>query len=215
MSLDTFNYNTYWNERPFAIRKRLMEREEIFSNWITPGSTVLDVAAGNSLLPSHLKKNRNCVVTAFDIAPHVVAAQQQEGVTAKVNDLTANPLVIEGNFDYIIASEILEHLALPEQVIPVLKKHAKYLIISVPNSAFYKFRLQLLRGNFIKQWNAHPSEHLRFWSHNEFIHWLKAGGLEVVETCASNGLDIGPIKLYRYFPNLFGHQMCYLCKVSE
>ena len=69
-----------------------------------------------------------------------------------------------------------------------------------------------LGGRFMRQWIAHPSEHLRFWSHKDFLEWLDALGLCVIETKASNGLDVGPIKIYRWFPNLFGHQMVYLCK---
>lgn len=109
-------------------------------------------------------------------------------------------------------SEILEHLPMPEDIMGKIVERAEFLVISVPNSAFYRFRLQLLFGKFFKQWANHPSEHLRFWSHKDFLDWLSALDFEVVKTEASNGLDIGPIKLFKYFPNLFGHQICYLVK---
>jgi len=53
-------------------------------------------------------------------------------------------------------------VVMPEDVIKKMSKISKFLVITIPNSAFYRFRLQLLFGRFLKQWVLHPSEHLRF-----------------------------------------------------
>ncbi len=207
-----FNYEVYWEARDVVIRERLRDREEIFLKWIAAGSTVLDVAAGNSLLPQILKERKNCRVTIHDISQKVIEKQKAQGISAETTDLASEAFRLTQDYDYVILSEILEHLTLPEKLIKKIAPRAKFLVISVPNSAFYRFRLQLLGGRFLKQWAAHPSEHLRFWSHKDFMEWLDALGIEVIETKASNGFDIGSLKMYRWFPNLFGHQMAYLCK---
>ncbi len=212
IKLSEFNYESYWETRDVAIRKNLRDREEIFLKWIAGGSIVLDVAAGNSLLPRVLKEKKNCRVAVYDISKKAVESQKGQGVLAEVADLSSDAFHLEQDYDYVILSEILEHLPFPENLIKKIAPHAKFLVISVPNSAFYRFRLQLLGGRFLKQWAAHPSEHLRFWSHKDFMEWLDALGIEVIETKASNGFDIGSLKMYRWFPNLFGHQMAYLCK---
>lgn len=215
VQLTDFDYDAYWRTRDVAIRKKLLDREEIFFDWIAQGSCVLDVAAGNSFLPRVLKEKKQCTVTICDISEKVIAAQAAHGLDARKINLSDTSFCLESDYDYVILSEILEHLPFPENVIAKISSHARFLVISVPNSAFYKFRLQLLKGRFLKQWAAHPSEHLRFWSHKDFLEWLYALGLCVIETKASNGLDIGLAKFYKIFPNLFGHQMVYLCKKNE
>lgn len=212
MPLADFDYDAYWSARDVAIRKRLHDREEIFFDWIAPGSRVLDAAAGNSFLPRVLKEKKQCAMTIYDISEKVIAAQAAHGLDARKINLSDGSFHLKSNYDYVILSEILEHLPFPEKVVAKIAPHTQFLIISVPNSAFYKFRLQLLGGRFFKQWAAHPSEHLRFWSHKDFLEWLDALGLHVIKTKASNGFDIGSLKVYRLFPNLFGHQMVYLCK---
>ena len=175
---------------------------------------MLDIAVGNSGLLSSLKKNKMCDVYAFDISQKVVDAQNEEGIIAEKRDISVDDFNNIRKCDFLILSEILEHLPLPEMLMKKLSNKADFFLVSVPNSAFYKFRLQLLFGRFLKQWVFHPSEHLRFWSHCDFLEWVDSMGFDVVKYEASNGLDIGPFKLYKYMPNLFGHQICYLLKTK-
>ena len=210
-----FDYKVYWKKRDVKIRQRLLEREKIFFDWIKPKTKVLDIAAGNSGLLSSLKKDKACDVRAFDISQEVVDAQNQSGVVAEKRDLSLNNFNIADTYDALILSEILEHLPLPESLMKKISSKSKFFLVSIPNSAFYKFRLQLLLGRFLKQWIFHPSEHLRFWSHCDFLDWVDSMGFDVVKFEASNGLDIGPFKIYKYMPNLFGHQICYLLKAKN
>lgn len=213
-ALFDFDYKVYWKNRDVKIRQRLLEREEIFFDWIKPKIKVLDIAAGNSGLLSSLKKDKMCEVHAFDISQEVVDAQNEAGVIAEKRDISLDDFNVADTYDALILSEILEHLPLPEALMKKIASKAKFFLVSVPNSAFYKFRLQLLFGRFLKQWIFHPSEHLRFWSHYDFLDWVDAMGFDVVKCEASNGLDIGPFKFYKYMPNLFGHQICYLLKTK-
>ena len=212
ITLFDFDYKVYWKNRNVKIRQRLLEREEIFFDWIKPETKVLDIAAGNSGLLASLKKDKMCEVYAFDISQEIVDAQNKTGITAEKRNIALDDFNIADTYDVLILSEILEHLPLPEALMKKIKNKGKFFIISIPNSAFYKFRLQLLFGRFLKQWIFHPSEHLRFWSHRDFLDWSDSMGFDVVKCEASNGLDIGPFKFYKYMPNLFGHQICYLLK---
>ncbi|MEK7069498.1 MAG: class I SAM-dependent methyltransferase [Patescibacteria group bacterium] len=215
VDLKNFDYNVYWENRSVKIRQKLLEREGVFFDWIKPKTKVLDIAVGNSGLLSSLKKNKMCDVYAFDISQKVVDAQNEEGIIAEKRDISVDDFNNIRKCDFLILSEILEHLPLPEMLMNKLSDKADFFLISIPNSAFYKFRLSLLFGRFFKQWIFHPAEHLRFWSHHDFLSWAKAMGFEVVKHQASNGLDVGPLKLYKYMPNLFGHQICYLLKAKN
>lgn len=202
------DYDEYWQERGFEIRSKLFEREEIFFNWINKGSRVFDIGCGNSRLLYELKNQKNCHVKGLDICQQVIDNLDKIDIETRKADITLDNFSIKGNYDYIIISEVLEHVAQPEDLINKLKDQADYLLISIPNSAFYRYRLGLMfKGRFFTQWVVHPSEHLRFWSHKDFLEWLEAMGLEIIKFKASNGFWFKDL-----WPNMFGHQICYLVK---
>ncbi len=207
------DYNDYWRHRGIKLRKKLRAREKIFIDWVRPGTKVLDIACGDAPVLLELKNKKNCHVTGFDISELILNEQSKASVHTQKRDISSDDFILKENYDYIIMSEVLEHLVFPEKLIAKIKNKANYLIISIPNSAFYRYRLSLLfKGRFFTQWAYHPAEHLRFWSHTDFVDWLLAMGLKIVDVKASNGLTFGPIKLFNLNKNLFGYQICYLVK---
>ena len=205
------NYNDYWRKRGFELRDKLIERENIFFEWINRYSSVADIGCGNSRLLFELKNKKNCQVYGVDVSPLVIANLKKFGIKGEIKNIEADDFNLDGKFDYLILSEVLEHLQNPEDLILKLKKKAQYLLISIPNSAFYRYRFNLMfKGRFFTQWMFHPSEHLRYWSHKDFLDWLKALGLRPVKCRASNGFFLKNI-----FVNLFGHQICYLVENNE
>ncbi|MFH1551677.1 MAG: class I SAM-dependent methyltransferase [bacterium] len=202
------NYDDYWEKRGFKLRDKLLEREEIFFKWINPKSSVIDIGCGNSRLLFELKNKKACEVCGIDISHLVIDELNKIGINSKVSNIESDDFNIDKQFDYLIISEVLEHLRYPEDLILKLKKQAKYLLISIPNSAFYRYRFGLMfKGRFFTQWREHPSEHLRYWSHRDFLDWLNAMGFELIRYQSSNGFLFKDI-----FVNLFGHQICYLVK---
>jgi len=183
--INKLDYDEYWQERGFAMRGKLMEREEIFFSWVSPKSKVLDIGCGNSRLLLELKQKKACEAAGIDISPLVVENLEKNGIRGRIFDLAKDDLALEEKYDYIILSEILEHLSQPEDLIARLK------------------------GRFFTQWVSHPSEHLRFWSHLDFLDWLKSLNLELVKSYPSNGFWFK-----NFWPNLFGHQICYLAKTK-
>jgi len=206
----TIDYDGYWKDRGFSINKKLKEREVIMLEHISKGSRVLDIGCGNSLLPLKLKE-KGCTVSVADISSIVLAEFKKHGLGTLQLDLEkTETLKLASSYDYIILSEVLEHTRNPEEILLTLKPYTANFILTVPNSAFYRYRLHLLfTGRFLRQWVHHPSEHLRYWSHTDFLDWLQALGFSVSKSVASNGLDIFGLKFFQYFPNLFGHQICY------
>jgi len=199
-------YVDYWKNKGYQMRNKLMEREVIFLDWIKPNSKVLSIGCGNSRLLYELKKQKNCEVFGIDIDQSVIKGLQENNISGKTQDITKQDFNLENNYDYIIMSELLEHISLPEKLISKVKLHTNFLILSVPNSAFYRYRIGLLfKGRFFTQWAHHPAEHLRYWSHKDFLDWLKALNLKVKKIKPSNG----PF-LRNFWSNLFGHQICYL-----
>lgn len=209
--IQKIDYNEYWKNRGFQLRGKLMERELIFFNWIPDNVTVLNAGCGNSRLLLELKTKKNCICTAIDSSPLVAAGQHAAGIETRVANLEDDNFTLKEKYDFVILSEVLEHLRQPENLIAKIIPNAKYLILSIPNSAFYRYRLGLIfNGRFMTQWAQHPSEHLRYWSHIDFLDWLAAVGLEVAAFQSSNGFQLKNI-----WPNMFGHQICYLAKTKN
>lgn len=210
------DYDEYWRFRGFAIAKKLKPREKIILNLIPSDSSIADLSCGNSLLPVKMKERGNKVLVT-DISGLVINEYKKFGLEGKIINLEdINSIHFDKKFDYIILSEVLEHLRNPEEIIEKLKNYTEYFIITVPNSAAYQFRFGLMfRGRFFTQWVYHPAEHLRFWSHIDFLDWLKAMGLETKKNVVSEGFSFrGRLNwLPKIWKNFLGFRMIYLCKV--
>lgn len=215
-NLRGMDYDHYWKHRGWKIADSLKPREEIMLSLVQKESSVLDIGCGNSRLPLELK-NRGIEVNVADISEIVFDGYLKNGIKASEIDLeNVNELSFKNKFDYIILSEVLEHTRNPEEIIAKLKEHADRFLITIPNSAYYQFRYGLMfKGRFFTQWVYHPSEHLRYWSHIDFLDWLRAMGLEVEKSIPSDGFTLKGLLpfLPRLWKNLFGFRMVYLCKV--
>lgn len=201
-SLDTMEYNQYWQTRG---HHTMQPRYSIFSEMIDYGSSVLDLGCGDGLLLQYLRDGKSAQVHGIDISEEAVRLASERNVEITVGDILE--IDIEGVYDYIIVSEVLEHLADPEALIAKSKgKFCKALLISIPNIGYYKHRLRLLLGRFPVQWAWHPSEHLRFWTVVDFRLWLRQFDLDKAAVFASNGVPV----LRDLLPNLFGDQVVFV-----
>lgn len=216
---DTVEYNDYWNFRGWQINKSLKSREKIALEIIPPGSKVLDLGCGNSLLPIKLKE-KGVEVEVADISDKVLKGYSESHIQGNVVDLSnveSIKAVVKKKYDFIIMFEVLEHLKYPEQVLAVLSEHTQEFLITVPNSAAYYYRFNLLiNGRFFTQWIYHPAEHLRYWSYIDFIDWLTALNLNVIQTYATDGLSAKGtlIWLRKLWKNMFADKILYRCKVN-
>ncbi len=76
-------------------------------------------------------------------------------------------------FDFIIITEVLEHLSDPSNVLNEIVRVAKkdaIIIISVPYEPFFHIG-NLIRGKHLKQKGFTPS-HLNFWTRGEFLYFV-------------------------------------------
>ena len=210
-------YDRYWELNGFSPSQKLYDREIIICNRIPAGSTVLIVGCGTSYLPTALIA-KGCAVTVSDIAPATIAYFAKKGIPGFLLDLESmDGHSFSETYDVVVASEVFEHIRNPERAVEVLARHTRRFLISVPNSAFYRYRLHLLfAGRFFIQWKHHPAEHLRYWSYRDFLEWLRAMDLRLIIAIPANGLSCWGLCTFTkdWWPNLFGHQIVYDCEVS-
>lgn len=215
---DILEYNRYWEHRGWKISSKMNNRENIAVGIVPSGAKVIDMGCGNSMLPLKLKE-KGVNITVSDVSHKVLDGYAEYGINGVLSDLEKlNSGVFSEKYDYMILFEVLEHLRYPEEVIKHLSKHTDNFLITVPNSAAYYYRFGLmLNGRFFTQWVHHPSEHLRYWSHIDFVDWLEAMGLKVEKTIATDGLTVK--NMFPWLPNLwknfFADRVMYHCSTKK
>jgi SAM-dependent methyltransferase len=86
----------------------------------------------------------------------------------------------DDEFDLVAATEVLEHVGEPEQVLAEMARVAReHLIVSVPREPLWR-ALNLARGAYVRQLGNTPG-HLNHWSRGAFVHLLGGYG-QVVES---------------------------------
>lgn len=212
-----FDYDAYWDKRGWSVAETLKPREKIICDRIPAGAKVIDIGCGNARLPVALKE-KGVDITVADVSAGVLAGYKSHGIAGKVIDLEkVQEHGLTETYDYIIMSEVLEHTSNPEEIILTLTPHTKHFMLTVPNSAAYMFRYGLfVRGRFFTQWVLHPSEHLRYWSHLDFLDWLTALRLQIVHCEVTDGFSFrGRLPwLPNLWKNLLGFRMVYECETT-
>jgi len=214
--IETFNYDKYWERLSQENRPPMSQvKLKIIEGMIDKGSSVLDIGCGEGDLLDYLCKTKEIQAHGIELGAKAVGTARARGILVNVADITEQEFQVADTYDYIIISEVIEHLPKPEELIFKLKgKFKKCLIITIPNTGFIMERLRLLLGRFPKQWVLNPSEHLRFWTVADFQLWCGLLGFKVEKYYGMKDeyYDI-KVKLWKYYPRLFSRYILY--KVAE
>jgi methionine biosynthesis protein MetW len=217
MLLNDFkSYDEYWTKRGFHEPSR--HRAEIISEYIDKGSTILDIGCGDGTVLDYLSKNCSPKdLVGVDLSIKAVEHTEERGYKAYQMDILSDDFknfLEDQSFDYIIITEVLEHIQNPEDVIQACKGHFnKNLFVSIPNMGFFIHRLRLLFGRApLVVIQFHVKEHLRFWTHADFLYWCEHLGLSVYKYRVSAPIYPFGIDLGKIWPSLFGMQIIYALK---
>lgn len=211
------DYNLYWQVKRgangaylSAFQKR---RARAIIRMLPMGAEVLDVGCGDGSLLQYLRENSKISGYGLDCTDRACQNGALEGFEFIQGDITSPaiaphlPLV-----DYVIACEVLEHIAQPELALTALAQKArKGVIISVPNTGYVRYRARMLFGKFPIQWLVHPGEHLRFWTITDMRWWLAQLRLEIDKMAAYVGVPI----LKNLWPALFAEGVVILIKPAS
>ncbi|MEK7589177.1 MAG: methionine biosynthesis protein MetW [Patescibacteria group bacterium] len=196
-------YEEYWQIRG---KSGSRPRYNIFSEWIENGSSVLDIGCGDGSFGEFLVQKNGVDYTGCDISKAALEIAEKRGLKTRYLAIDETIDFPDKSFDYIIMSEFLEHIVNSEEVLADAMRIAKKgVMVSIPNTAYWKFRLELLLGKFPKQWAIAPKEHLRYWSVKDFERTINMLGFKVKRIKSSNGRK----PLRDWWPNLFGLQICF------
>ncbi|HEX2879633.1 MAG TPA: methyltransferase domain-containing protein [Polyangiaceae bacterium] len=152
-------------------RSGLSKTHRQLISWIAPGSRVLELGCASGYIGRILMEEKGCQVTGVEFDPQAAEEARAAGLTVIQGSLE-DPVFrasIVGQFDFVTASDVLEHLRDPA---PVLNEFKRWLapggqaIISVPNIATWEIRSQLFfRGDFeYKETGIMDRTHVHFFT---------------------------------------------------
>lgn len=177
-------------------------RFDLIKDWILPNSSILDVGVGDGLMSELCLKNKDAIVSGIDISNTACEKARERGISVTVKDINYGlGLKSDEYYDYILLIEVIEHTIYPQKILLEAISHSKKgVIVTIPNSAYIKWRLQLLRGYSPRQ----SFSHLHYWSIKDFELFCKKLDIQIIEF-----KTVLPPWLLK-FKNLLGWQQCWL-----
>ena len=138
----------------------------------------------------------------LDVSENACQKAKQKGISAEIRDINYGLTLRDDEiYDYILLMEVIEHTVQPEKVVMDAVRHAKKgVIVTIPNSGYIKWRIQLLRGYSPRQ----SYTHLHFWSIKDFEIWCKLLNIKI-----KSFTTILP-RYTSVFKNLLAWQQCWL-----
>jgi len=187
------------------------ERREfpIISELIPHGSKVIDLGCGNGTLLLHLQKERHASVKGVELIASGVEMCRRKNLDVVQGRIDERLPFEDNSFDYAVCNVTIQMVMYPEVLLSEMKRIARFQIISFPNFAFYKNRLELMFHGVMPAYLLYGYQ----WYNTGHIHQLSLKNFNHLVHSIS-GLLIrklhyeevsNPIKnsLIKAFPNLF------------
>jgi homoserine O-acetyltransferase len=190
---------------------------ELIGSLIQPGSTILDVGCGDGELLARLTADRNIRGKGVELVEPLVLDCVCRGIAIIQRDIDRGlGSYADKSFDYVILSQTVQTIKDPESVFLELLRVGRKVIVSFPNFAHWRCRLQLLLYG-----KAPVTRQLPFgWHNSPNIHCLSLKDFD--DFCSRLGATIekripvvrarrNPVRLA---PNLFAEQAIYVTSKS-
>lgn len=108
------------------------------------GAKVLDLGCGNGTLLQQLRTNKEAVCVGMELSASGVDICRQKGLEVIEGSIDSTLPFADDAFDYAICNVTIQMVQFPEVLLGEMKRVARHQILSFPNFAFYKNRLEML-----------------------------------------------------------------------
>lgn len=181
-----------------------------------PGSRVLDIGCAAGSIAQFLREQRQCRVVGIEGNTDMALKARTYCEQVVIGDLESPDIFsdIKGPFDIIICADVLEHLRCPESTLlqagKLLKPEGR-LIVSLPNIANWRIRLQLLRGRFdYCDTGILDRTHLRFYTRRTAIELVQSCRFSIIAMRTTAGRGRWTARLLSMAaPELFAYQFIF------
>lgn len=117
----------------------------IVADWVQPGTRVLDIGCGDGALLAYLARAKGVDGRGIEISQAGVNACVRHGLSVVQGDADTDLHDYPSDaFDFVILSQTLQATREPRRVLAEMLRIGRCAIVSFPNFAHWKARLQLL-----------------------------------------------------------------------
>jgi homoserine O-acetyltransferase len=186
---------------------------DLIESIVEPESSVLDVGCGDGQLLVNLIRDKTIKGNGIELDQELVLDCVCRRLPIIQQDVEQGlGFYGDKSFDYVILSQTLQTVKEPEKVFEELLRVGKKVIVSFPNFAHWKCRVQLFltgKAPVTKQlplsWYDSPNIH--FLSLKDFDQFCQKLGVKVEKRIALGKAKIAPV---RFAPNLLAEQVIYV-----
>ncbi len=140
---------------------------DMISGMVPQGARVLDLGCGGGELLTHLRKERQTTGMGVDIdIGHLITCVDDGHDMLQVNMDQGLGMIPDNSYDFAVLSQTIQVIHRPLPVLREMLRIAPEAIVSFPNFANWKHRLQLACGRMPKggalpyEWHETPNIHL-------------------------------------------------------
>lgn len=162
-------------------------------SYIKMNSKILECGCASGYVTKYLKENLNCNVSIIEIDEICYNKARQyakDGFNGNLNEQEWFNYYKNQKFDYILFTEVLEHLTQPKQTLlaarELLKPEGK-IIITIPNICHNDIFIRMFYNYFTyTSTGLLDDTHIHFWGLNDIEPFCNSAGLKVLEIKTSN-----------------------------
>ncbi len=206
------------------------EAHSIIMREIPRDSRVLEIGSASGYLSGYMEQVLNCRVTGLEFDPNATAIASKRTTEVHTVDLDAHDALdvaqTSAPYDVFLAAAILEHLKYPERLLqdvrPMLTDDA-LIIVSLPNIAYWQYRLKLLFGVFdYEDYGVMDRTHLTLYTRKTGQQLIEDNGYQVVDFKTAGSLiqqianrtarQFGKASAPELLPALFGYELIYFAQ---
>lgn len=202
-----------------ADQRKIRYDLEIIESWIKPGSSVLGLGCGDGELLYALKNDKGVDERGIEKSGENAAICISKGLSVVQGDMNEEISDYPDNaFDYVILSQTLQEVYEPYELMVSMLRIGKRVIVSFPNFAYWRIRLQLLFSGHAPvtkhlpyTWYSTPN--IRVLTLNDFRKFSTEVGFKIDREININTSRLDMYgKTIRFVPNLRATYGVYMIK---
>lgn len=160
--------------------------DDTILEWIPSGASVLDLGCGEGELLKRLQQRGHRHIMGIEWDERAIVACVQQGLDVVQADLNKGlAFFSESQFDVVVLSQTLQTIMDVPQVLREVLRVGRRGIVSFPNAAYRKHRIELAEGGRAPRIHA---EHGFHWYNTPYVRLLAIADFE--EFCRQHGFVI-------------------------